>query len=58
MYAVRDFSMGDLVTPDPRRVKHFLCELIAFYYFKCERQKELDAVNNEIVSRLSSFTRR
>lgn len=47
----QEFTMADLVTPerDPRRLKHFLSELVNFYIFKCERQKELDTVNAKIV---------
>ena len=53
VFGTQEFTMADLVTPerDPRRMKYFLSELINFYYFKCERQKELDTVNAEIVSR-------
>jgi len=53
VFGAQEFAMADLVTPerDPIRMKHFLSELVNFYYFKCERAKELDAVNAEIECR-------
>jgi hypothetical protein len=51
VFGAQEFTMADLVTPerDPSRMRHFLSELVNFYYFKGERQKELDTVNAEIV---------
>uniref|UniRef100_A0A915D8L6 Kinetochore protein Nuf2 N-terminal domain-containing protein n=1 Tax=Ditylenchus dipsaci TaxID=166011 RepID=A0A915D8L6_9BILA len=46
-----DFNYTDLLLPEPSKTRYFLVQLIRFYNFKCDRQREVDMVANELDER-------
>ncbi|KAF7637892.1 hypothetical protein Mgra_00002597 [Meloidogyne graminicola] len=50
-----EFCYTDLLQPDSRRTRHFLSQLIRFYYFKCEIFTRVVNVENDIEDQCRTY---